>query len=473
MRRMPGPARAGVSPSRNPRATNRPARPALSRAQNLAGGGGLILLAALLWLIMYRNLPDNMGLNAVGTQIVSADTIADVSTGNTVDRVIKVCVILLSVAVIASRRSIASSVLKQINVGAAALLVLAPLSALWSIERADTILRSITLASLALLCFAISLAGWNPRRFQQMVIPPLMFILVVSLVLGLIFPDRIIEIGDDLSLKNAWHGITLTKNQFGMTASIGVIICANRFLAREGRAVWAVVGGAIAFACLIFSRSNTSLFATVVAVLSMALMLRVPFVKPYVTHLVIAIAGIIVLYELVILDMLPGAHTLLAPVRGLTGKDATFSARTIIWEIVKDHIQWAPYLGSGYGAYWVGPLKTSPSYVFVFRMYFYPTEAHNGYLDIINDLGYVGLICLLLFLVTYIRQALQLMKIDRNQAALYFGLLFQQMVMNMSESEWLARDTTFTILILAIFCLSRALREGGRLQGQPAGPAGR
>jgi O-antigen ligase len=99
-------------------------------------------------------------------------------------------------------------------------------------------------------------------------------------------------------------------------------------------------------------------------------------------------------------------------------------------------------------------------------MYFYPTEAHNGYLDIMNDLGYLGLTCLLLFLATYMRQALQLMRIDRNQAALYLALLFQQLVMNLSESEWLARDTTFTILILAVFCLSRGLRES-RMNVQP------
>jgi O-antigen ligase len=92
-------------------------------------------------------------------------------------------------------------------------------------------------------------------------------------------------------------------------------------------------------------------------------------------------------------------------------------------------------------------------------MFFYPSEAHNGYLEIANDLGYVGIICLAFFLVTYMRQGLQLMKFDRSQAALYLALLFQQLVMNMSESEWFARDSAFTITILAVTCLSRALHE--------------
>jgi O-antigen ligase len=92
-------------------------------------------------------------------------------------------------------------------------------------------------------------------------------------------------------------------------------------------------------------------------------------------------------------------------------------------------------------------------------MFFYPTEAHNGYLDVVNDLGIVGLICLLVFLFWYIRQALQLMRIDRNQGSLYLALLLQQMVMNMSESEWFSRTSTFAVLILASVCLSRGLLE--------------
>jgi O-antigen ligase len=189
------------------------------------------------------------------------------------------------------------------------------------------------------------------------------------------------------------------------------------------------------------------------------------------THVVVAIAGTILLYELVIQNVIPGAYTLLAPIRSLTGKDATFSARTTIWDIVKQHIQYAPILGSGYGAYWIGPVARSPSYVFTYVMYFYPTEAHNGYLDIVNDLGWLGMGCLVLFLIAYMRQALQLMRFDRSQAALYLALLFQQMVMNMSESEWFARDSAFTIMLLAITCLSRALQEARASAKLAAAPA--
>jgi exopolysaccharide production protein ExoQ len=164
--------------------------------------------------------------------------------------------------------------------------------------------------------------------------------------------------------------------------------------------------------------------------------------------------------------------TLLKPVMQLTGKDMTFSARSIIWEIIKEHSRAAPWLGSGYGAYWTGETPSSPSYVFVWVMSFYPTESHNGYLEILNDLGRVGLVCLFAFLFWYVRQALQLMPLDRPQAVLFLALLYQQMVANLSESEWFSRTTISTLLIFGAVCLSRSLLEA-RHQSRPTPPGRR
>jgi O-antigen ligase len=415
------------------------------------GGGWAVMLTILWWSIFYQNLPWSLAGFAASGPIM---------TVNLGDRIIKVCMIAISVCVIASRWSLTRPVSRHMNVGAAALLVLAPLSAVWSIEPAATLLRFTSLAAIVLTCFAISLAGWHRQRFQQLALTPLMLILVASLVIGIIYPDKITEIGTDISQRNAWHGITHGKNEFGMMSSMAAIICVNRWLAREGRTRWAIAGSIVAFVCLILSRSNTSLFATIVGVLCMTLVMRVPVIRQRHSSLVvISIAATIALYELVIQNVIPGVNTLLAPIMSLTGKDTTFSARTIIWGVIKQHIQGAPFLGTGYGAYWLGPFPTSPSYVFVPMMFFYPTEAHNGYLDIINDLGIVGLICLLLFIFWFIRQALQLMPFDRSQAALYLALLFQEMVINMSESDFFSRTSTFSILLLAVTCLSRQLRE--------------
>jgi O-antigen ligase len=74
----------------------------------------------------------------------------------------------------------------------------------------------------------------------------------------------------------------------------------------------------------------------------------------------------------------------------------------------------------------------------VVRLSFYPTESHNGYLEVINDLGIAGGACLIAYLVVFLRHALALMKTDRMQGGLYLAILFQQFLGNLSEAQFLA-----------------------------------
>lgn len=405
-------------------------------------------LLVFFWLIFYQTVPGTLN----GMPFKPFDT------QGLPDRLIKIGMIVISLSVMAARWSISRQLLKNMNPGLAAFTVLTALSALWSIDSAATTLRFITLLGIVLLCLAIPLAGWDRRRLQAVVLPPVMFILVVSLVIGIFYPESVKELGSDISLSNAWHGITFQKNQFGTTASIVTILCVHRWLAPGKHSFWTYAGIAIALTCLVLSRSSTSLLSMLLAVFFMVMVLRVPVIKRrFTTLVVVGIFTTILIYELAVQNLIPGVSTLLAPVMHLTGKDMTFSARSIIWDVVKQHSAAAPWLGTGYGAYWTGANPGSPSYVFVGLMNFYPSASHNGYLEVLNDLGRVGLICLLAFLVFYLRQALQLMSFDRGQAVLYLALLFQQMVDNLSESEWFSRTATCTILLLASVCLSRAL----------------
>ncbi len=420
------------------------------------GGFMLVLLFICFFLIFWQNtLPLDSFLVDDGLKGGH-----EAYTANTVDRLTRIFMILISVCVIASRWPLARSFGKAFNPGFAAFMVLAPLSALWSIDRSATLLRFTSFACVVLVCVAVSLSGWHRQRLQQIAIPPTVCILVLSLIFGIMYPDKIIEIGDDVSQKNAWHGIVFSKNAFGMLSSAGVILCANRVLAWEKRTFWYFSGAVIAFVCLLLSRSSTSLLATVLAVFFMTMAMRVPVVKRrYSTKLVIGITVTLLIYELVVQNVIPGTNLLLAPIAGLAGKDTTFSARTMIWFLIKDHIHQAPILGTGYGAYWTGPFPSSPSFIFMWRMFFYPTESHNGYLEVTNDLGVVGLATLLAFLYWFVRQGLELLRFDRTQACLYLALLFQAMVINMSESDWFSRSSNFTILTLATACLARALLE--------------
>jgi len=453
----------GHAPTAQPTAAGTTRRRAIGSAiRKAAGHMYLAPLVTLLYLVFYGNIPDN--LNGVSFK--------PFVTSGTIDRIVKVCAILFSIAVIASRWSVVRRMARDFNPGLIAFILLVPLSAAWSINPNATLLRFTTLFGILLLCLAIPLAGWDPKRFQKIATPPVMFILISSLLIGMIAPTAVKEIGEDISLADAWRGITFQKNQFGMTASFGVILCAHRLLVPGKFSAWNIVALGISFTCLALSRSSTSLLATLMALFFMVLVLKVPFIKRSFTPLVaIGIFCLIIIYELAIQNLIPGVYTLLQPVMELTGKDMTFSARSVIWEVVKEHSRAAPWLGSGYGAYWADETPQSPSYVFVYLMNFWPSSSHNGYLEILNDLGRLGLVCLLAFLVWYLRQALQLLQFDRSQAVLYLGLLYQQMVANLSESEWFSRTTICTLVILCSTCLSRSLLEY-RVRAPQAGRSG-
>jgi len=311
------------------------------------------------------------------------------------------------------------------------------------------------------ICFALTLAKWHTQRFQQVMRPLVTTILVASFLVGILMPDWIIEKGEG-TLKDAWHGLVYSKNGFGQLAGFGVLLWAHAWLYERKRWWRAAPPLALAVACLFLSRSSTSLLATMFSIAFLLLLYGLPDnMRRYLPFFVALFAGIVLIYALAILKLIPGLDFFFSPIAALTGKDETFTARSQIWQIIEQHISLAPLLGSGYGAYWVGPVPTSPSFVFLSRMYFYPTESHNGYLEIVNDLGYVGLMCLVGYIFLYVKQSLQLMKIDRSQGVLYLGLFFQTALINLSESTWLNVNTPYQFLVMtfATFAIARTLLQ--------------
>lgn len=422
-----------------------------------------MLAASLVWvLIIYLALP---------IQYLRGETSLATDEGmgaaNPLSRSIKIGLLLCSTIIVLWRAPVAWLEFRFINRFFLAFLVLVPFSALWSIDSGATIARYLTILSIVQVCLAFTLTGWHRTRFQDVLRPCLTAFLIASILWGIFYPQYAIEIGEG-TLKNSWRGLTIQKNQFGMLSSFCVVLWLHAWLNKE-KAWWiALPFLGLSFAGVMLSRSSTSLFATSLCTLFVLLvMVAPPSMRRYMPYIVSAFAGLVIIYALAVLNIIPGTSLLLDPIAELTGKDMTFSNRSAIWDIIKEHIQLAPILGSGYGAYWTGPVPTSPSYVFLARLYFYPSESHNGYLEIVNDLGFVGLICLIGFLVSWVRQSLQLMKFDRGQALLFLALFFQQAVSNLSESTWLAVNSGFAlaIAILATFALGRALLEG-RLRRQ-------
>ncbi len=79
----------------------------------------------------------------------------------------------------------------------------------------------------------------------------------------------------------------------------------------------------------------------------------------------------------------------------LLGKDANFGARTPIWLAVLQAVHLRPWLGFGYEAFWDvanGQVAITTRYIG-----FHISNAQAGFLDILLQLGLIGLLCSLVF----------------------------------------------------------------------------
>jgi len=287
-------------------------------------------------------------------------------------------------------------------------------------------------------------------------------------------PDLAIEAPVPPETHYFWGGLTIGKNALGAIASGGAILWVHGWASREVRPLKALSGIALSLTLLALSRAATHLMATAVVCGLIVLMLRSPrSLRRYTPYLVGLLAAVTITYGLIILDVVPGLDILLEPITALTGKDRTFTNRAQIWEITRQHISMSPVAGSGYGAFWAHVGPGTPAHVFIERMFFNPGECHDGYLEIINDLGYAGLLLLFGYLFTYLRRALRLLKTQYVQATLYLGLIFQQIISGLTESNWLWLGPDFMIFTLATVCLARhgydALqRTGSAVSTHPA-----
>ncbi len=418
----------------------------------------LILVAALVWLAFFRVVvPGFFDYSDKDLAIIQN------SSGSIGNQIIWLSLVLVPLILLRSRLQLTWMLLGSVNGWFMLLTLYACASMLWSIDPDATFRRLSHLIGVYVVCATVCLVGWDARRFQRVLRPAVTAMLVGSIIFGLVRPDLAISNPDFASGDPGghWRGLTNHKNALGSVASFGAILWFHALLYKDAKWWAIVVGLASSVACLYLSGSSTSQLGSLVVMLFLLLAkFTPPPMRSYMTPIVITVVvAAIGLYVIAVMKIVPGMDTLISPITGAVGKDTTFSGRTPIWELIKTHIQQRPMTGTGYGAFWVGPFNTSPSYVFVKRLYFYPGEAHNGYLDIINDLGYVGLLLLAGFVVRYFVLSFRLLKIDRTQALLYFSLIFYFLLSNLTESTWVSVGPNWMIFAMAVFAMSRQLLD--------------
>ncbi|HZR34923.1 MAG TPA: O-antigen ligase family protein [Nevskia sp.] len=414
-----------------------------------------VLLGLMVWaLVVLMIVPDDFDYSALSNPNAPA-------AGGLVSRLTWLLLLVGGLAVIARRRELAGQLWRHLNPWLALFALLAAASVAWSIEPDYTVRRMVRVLTFIVDGCALALMAWHPRRLQQVLRPIVTLMLAGSLLFGLLQPQLAIHQETSPELLGAWRGLANHKNSFGALACLGMILWFHAGLAGETKRWRAMAGLTLAAACLVLSRSSTSLVAAAFSLVLLGLVQRpTPWLRRHIPLAVTLFGAGLTAYALIVLRVLPGISLLFGPVSALTGKDMSMTGRADIWQLISEHIAQRPLLGSGYGAYWTGLHPGTDSYAFVQNLGFYPGSSHNGYLEVFNDLGLAGGICLAGFIVVCLRQSLRLLRSDADQAALFLALFLQELVVNLSESHWFSvLSVNFAVITLATAALARSLLE--------------
>lgn len=418
---------------------------------------GWLAAGTLCLVVPLMVLPEGFDYSRLtASSAINAD---DGGSGNALSHFCWMLALCTSTGLLLWRAALAQRVALQLNPWFWGLLLLAGLSFGWSIDPALTTRRMVRALTLACCLLAFVCTGWHERRLQSLLRPLVTSLLLGSLAFGLGWPEYAIHSETSSELVGAWRGLTSHKNALGGLAASGCLLWCHAGASREATRTKSVAGFSVAFLCLLLSRSTTSLLATVLtcAVL-LAFIPAAASRRRWLPRLASPVLALSLLLGLASVSSLPGLGLVSAPVALLAGKDGTLTGRTAIWEIMREHIARRPLFGSGYGAYWEPNRgRGTESAVFVQRLAgFYPGSAHNGYLEVTNDLGAAGFAVLAGYLVTHVRRALRCGSEDWKQALLCLAIWLQQAVTNLSESHWFnVTSVDFVFLSAATFTLAR------------------
>jgi len=342
-------------------------------------------------------------------------------------------------------------------------LVISFFSVIWSQYPGLTLKRDGSLGVPILLALVVACR----HRTSDTIVTIGRFVLILSIlsaIVAILFPsvgqmtnrEIFSETGNTVSmgegLSGAWRGITAHKNTLGYIVSVGFGIYFWRFCFEQKRRALHLLICLFLCAVAYKARSATSILAIVLYAVLLIVMLarRLP------TRLRSLPESLMFFGAIASLAMLPIA---LKIVTTMMGKDLSLTGRVPLWGKAIEFIADAPFLGYGYGAFWV---HGSPQVQAIYDMFQWePPNAHNAYLELALEVGIPGAVVGTLILLSVIVRSYRLARSGGPSWTAFiamFSIVFA--FTNMADTLLLRMGDIYCfMLVLSQFALVRYAQE--------------
>jgi exopolysaccharide production protein ExoQ len=325
-----------------------------------------------------------------------------------------------------------------------ALVLHASASQYWSIDAETTNRRVVALAITGLFSAYLG-ARFHGPHLPRLLMHAGLWMAVGSMVMVAAFPTIGIHQAENAPL---WRGLWYEKNQMGLVMVAGATAAAACLASSDPRRLMPVLALAATTALVLATQSKTSLVCLILglAVITALWILRkggpvLAVVLVWLGVVLIAVGSYVFISdpEIVLVAM---------------GKDPSLTGRTDIWASLMRRVSEEPWTGYGYAAFW-GRESVPADFVRSETGWRVPS-AHNGWLDLLVQLGWPGVISVgaVLTAVTLIL----LVRLPRAGAREgYWGIAYILVfvLLSMSESVLLSHANLPWALCVAI--LARAV----------------
>jgi exopolysaccharide production protein ExoQ len=291
-----------------------------------------------------------------------------------------------------------------------------------------------TISSGALLLGSILLLYYIMSRYQLDQVLELLLVLGTgAIVASIVFAVALPQYGLDQmgGHSSAWKGIFSAKNYLGnlalffLTATVSYRARTPFFrAARLSQIIFCLTA-------IVFSRAATAYMLTAVYIGYFVTLKSLHSLRKK-DYFVVSFLLLVAFFSVtvVIVAWPDFLFTLL-------GKDVTLTGRTEIWSAVLDSIAKRPLLGYGYQAFWLG--LQGESYRVILAVSWVLAQAQNGFLDVMLEMGVVGLTIVLLVFGFAFRDGVVCLLQSRDQTQLravewYLAIVVLTFFYNLDES---------------------------------------
>ena len=414
----------------------------LDRERGAKVSPGLWLPVIWLWIFGSREVSIWMQSLRTGTEAISGDVSLE---GSPIDRVVYMALLAIAVGVLVMRGPRVWRLLLA-NAPVLFYFLYCLLSVLWS-DYPDISFKRWIKSLGDLVMVAIVLTEIDVVQAFKRLLARVSFILIpISVLLIKYYP----AIGKGFKHYGTpiYTGVTTTKNILGVVClicglgSLWRLLAAYRDRGRPQRRRQMLVHLVILLMVIwLFSMAHSmtglACFLMAGAILAATNLSRFAR-RPVVMHLLVAA---VVFASFATLFMGAGSSSLEA-----MGKDVTLTGRTQIWRLVLG-MTGNPLIGTGFESFWLPGWRRDK----IWSIYWWhPNEAHNGYIEVFLNLGWIGILLIATLLITGYRNILANMRSDPNLGRLKLAFFAAAVIYNYTEAGFRMLDPIWIILLTAI-----------------------